>query len=429
MKKDFESQLRKQMEGYEVAPPDDLWLRIEGSMAPSTRLSSQQGNTRRIGTAVLARWMAAAAALLLVVGGAGLLLLRQQQDTTASVGKTAVPTAAKEPQEQETQQPPALTEPERLPGSGRVLSLARVPIIYNAGTEKTVLANQQQPSPPTQATETPQHAPGLTTADGETTDSAAGSKRPDVHTITVDRDRKPQEWQQHSLTAKQPAPQEADARLMASVHFDGSLRGASSAVNPVYMSDEMYRNFSEAEAYTNRNTRAANNATLTDYEETYQYHTPTRFGLSLSYRLADRWVLLSGVSYMKQRTLQTQRMREHSLQTQYDYEYIGVPVGVSYRVADLGPRLTVYATAGLEAYFNYKALADIEGMEQHLHKDRPQIAATTALGLQLNLPLRFGIFVEPGFVYYFDNGSAANTRMKDKPCEGAFLFGLRYAIK
>ena len=85
MKKDFESQLRKQMEGYEVAPPDDLWQRIEGNLPTDPQLLSHQENGRKSRVAALRPWLAAAAALLLVVGGAGLLFHQHKEKTTARV--------------------------------------------------------------------------------------------------------------------------------------------------------------------------------------------------------------------------------------------------------------------------------------------------------------------------------------------------------
>ena len=90
MNKEFESQLRTRMEGYEVAPPDDLWQRIEGKVADDSRLLSQKENARRRTIVPLRRWMAAAVALLLVVGGAVLMFQRQEEKTAAHVETTGV---------------------------------------------------------------------------------------------------------------------------------------------------------------------------------------------------------------------------------------------------------------------------------------------------------------------------------------------------
>ena len=220
-----------------------------------------------------------------------------------------------------------------------------------------------------------------------------------------------------------------DSRLMAAVHFDGTLRGASGGVSPVYMSDELYSNFIDAENCSNLSTRSSNNIMLTGFEERKEYLPSAKFGLLVSYRLTDRWAVQSGVNYMLLRTLLSQKMKNDFLETQYNYEYIGIPVGVTYKAWDIGSWLTLYATAGAEVDFNFKAKAYVDDMERTIRKDRPQFSVTTAVGAQLNLPLRFGFFMEPGLVYYFDNGSSVDTRMKDQPLNGSLLFGLRYAIK
>jgi hypothetical protein len=96
---------------------------------------------------------------------------------------------------------------------------------------------------------------------------------------------------------------------------------------------------------------------------------------------------------------------------------------------DVGTWLSLYATAGVEADFNYKAKAKLDNVERDIRKDRPQFSAKAAMGAQLNLPWHFRLFVEPGVVFYFDNGSSADTRMKDQPLNGSLTMGFRYAIR
>ena len=265
--------------------------------------------------------------------------------------------------------------------------------------------------------------------EGETTDNPPSADRPDVHTITVKTERQGQDKVLQPQSTIVAGIRNDDSRLMAAVHFDGTLRGASGGVSPVYMSDEMKSNFAAIEDYSNSGTRFMDKATLTGFEERKKYLPSAKFGLSVSYRLTDRWAVQTGVNYMLQRTLLTQKMKNDFLETQYNYEYIGIPVGVTYKVRDIGSWLTLYATAGAEADFNFKAKAYVDDVERAIRKDRPLFAVTTAAGMQLNLPLRFGFFVEPGVIYYFDNGSAVDTRMKDQPLNGSLLMGFRYAIK
>ncbi len=76
MKKDsFEQQLRNRMEGYEVAPPEDLWAQIEqeaglSMTVPASTTTKEKERKAR----VWPLWMrsAAAAAVLLLMGGGAL---------------------------------------------------------------------------------------------------------------------------------------------------------------------------------------------------------------------------------------------------------------------------------------------------------------------------------------------------------------------
>ena len=403
MNKDFESQLRTRMEGYEVAPPDDLWQRIEGKVADDSRLLSKEETARRRTIVPLRRWMAAAVALLLVVGGAVLMFQRQEEKTAAHVETTGVMGVA---------QKLTPTEPP-LP----ILNIAR---------EDVVVLDKSHPLPSqTNLVEVQDSMPrGV-----ETLDSVPPAIRPDVQTITVKTEPKPSD--------RQPMPDpnihqehwNHDMRLLASVNVGSMMGGASTSVSPVYMSDELYDNFKNAEMNTTPKTRMSNNVALVGYEEEREYLFPVQFGLSVSYRLTDRWALQTGVNYLSQRTKLTQKMKDYRLETQYRYEYIGVPLGATYRLLDVGTWLSLYATAGVEADFNYKAKAKLDNVERDIRKDRPQFSAKAAMGAQLNLPWHFGLFVEPGVVFYFDNGSSADTRMKDQPLNGSLTMGFRYAIR
>ena len=424
-KKDFESQLRKGLEGYEVAPPDDLWQRIEGKIPADSQLLSQKEKARKGAIVPLRRWVAVAAATLLVVGGVGLLLHQHSETTTARVEKNGHFVGVQKEGTAETTSPTNETEMNIMPTAVGMHSFARVPYIYSRREDHTIMADSRPVPLETYAEETQKP----TLVEVETADSLPAFGPPDVHTITVKTE--PKQYEQpsnpvHNVGFEMP---DDDARLLATVHFGSMSGGANTTVSPVYMSDEMYSNFAGAYEYSNTATRMANNVELTGYEENREYQLPLKYGLSVSYRMTDRWAIQTGANYMQQRTKLTQRMKGNSLVTKYNYEYIGVPVGASYKLMDVGSWLSLYATAGVEADFNFKARADVEQISKDIPKDSPQFSVVAAMGAQLNLPMRFGIYVEPGVTYFFDNGSNADTRMKDQPLNASLQVGLRYSIK
>ena len=297
-KKDFESQLRKGLEGYEVAPPDDLWQRIEGKIPADSQLLSQKEKARKGAIVPLRRWVAVAAATLLVVGGVGLLLHQHSETTTARVEKNGHFVGVKKDGTVETTPPTNETEMNIMPTAAGKHSLARVPYIYSRREDHTIMADSRPVPLETYAEETQKP----TLVEVETADSLPAFGPPDVHTITVKTE--PKQYEQpsnpvHSVGFEMP---DNDARLLATVHFGSMSGGANTTVSPVYMSDEMYSNFAGAYEYSNTATRMANNVELTGYEENREYQLPLKYGLSVSYRMTDRWAIQTGVNYMQQRT-------------------------------------------------------------------------------------------------------------------------------
>lgn len=47
------------------------------------------------------------------------------------------------------------------------------------------------------------------------------------------------------------------------------------------------------------------------------------------------------------------------------------------------------------------------------------------VGAQYNLSSRWGLYVEPGVSYYFDDGSPVQTIRKERPCSFTLQAGLR----
>ena len=54
-----------------------------------------------------------------------------------------------------------------------------------------------------------------------------------------------------------------------------------------------------------------------------------------------------------------------------------------------------------------------------------QFSALASVGAQYNFNRRVGIYVEPGFAYYFDDGSDIETIRKDNPANLTLQAGIR----
>ena len=165
-----------------------------------------------------------------------------------------------------------------------------------------------------------------------------------------------------------------------------------------------------------------------DIKEKTRHNMPLSFGLTVAYRLTERWSLSSGAVY----TIATSSF-EHGTSgnvstDEQTLHYIGIPLNASYTV--WGNRtLKTYVTAGAQADFNIAAKVETDGHTTDMPKDRVQMSVGGGLGLQLNLVKQMGIYVEPGVKYYFDNGSNVQNVFKEHPCNFSLQVGLRYNIK
>ena len=172
------------------------------------------------------------------------------------------------------------------------------------------------------------------------------------------------------------------------------------------------------------------------------YHNlPVRYGLSLRYRLNNRWSLESGLVYTRlssdiHTALPTDLKPDVTVTSNIEQtlSYIGIPANVSYQL--WGSRYAnLYVTAGGMAEKMVKGRLHIEGSEDKQETTesvsiRPlQFSVNGAIGAEFNLSRWFSIYAEPGVGYYFDNGSSLPTYYRDKPFGFNLNVGLKINIK
>ena len=133
------------------------------------------------------------------------------------------------------------------------------------------------------------------------------------------------------------------------------------------------------------------------------------------------------MQYSKLSSTFVREMRGSELTSEQALHYVGVPLGVGYRIFDVGP-LSFYGIAGAKADFNVKAKSSIGGVETETAKDDVQFSANASLGAQVKLTPHLGIYVEPGARYYFDNGSNVQNYFKDKKLNFDLQVGARWNI-
>lgn len=165
----------------------------------------------------------------------------------------------------------------------------------------------------------------------------------------------------------------------------------------------------------------------------YNHRAPLAFGLSVRWALNDDWALESGLTY----TRLVSDVNVGYSKGEQKLHYVGVPLKVNRRLWS-NRWLEVYGSAGgmLE-----KCISGSQKLTQKLSKDiskeeetdlkvhELQASLNAALGVQLKLNGRVGIYAEPSVVYYFKDGSEVETIRKEHPLNLNFQVGLRFTFQ
>ena len=169
--------------------------------------------------------------------------------------------------------------------------------------------------------------------------------------------------------------------------------------------------------------------TVTTTQQTHHYQ-PIRYGLSLRYRLNERWAVETGLTYSLLTSDVTKEDAEKITQWKQRLNYIGIPLKAEYMLWD-SRYLNVYASAGMMVEKMVKgSLEDIKtGTKEGLSIRPLQFSVNGAIGAEFNFSRQFSIYAEPGLGYYFDNGSSVSTFYQDKPLSFNLNVGLRFSFE
>ena len=201
-------------------------------------------------------------------------------------------------------------------------------------------------------------------------------------------------------TPPTPAPVIYPTDLHQRKHIDNRLTAK------VYMSSTM--------ADSQIKTNSQPNSPIIDNHNIHHYQ-PMRFGLSLRYRITDRWSIESGLSYTRLSSDISTTVDGVTTVTEQHLNYIGLPLNISYDLWKSN-HLGLYVTAG-------------GTIEKSLDTSPWQFSLNGAVGAEYKLTDFFSLYAEPGLGYYFKDGSTTPTIYQDRPLNINLSFGLRFNLK
>lgn len=171
-------------------------------------------------------------------------------------------------------------------------------------------------------------------------------------------------------------------------------------------------------------------------ERKVTHHSPIRTGLSFMYRLNNRWSLETGISYARVSSDIREGSSVNYVQEEQKLHYVGIPVGVSYRLLSL-KHLDVYLSSNVLAEQcvsgqlrrQYFITNKAQEEESRTVTSRPmQWSVGAKAGVQYNLNNQFSVYLEPGCIYYFDDHSSLETVFKERSCDFNLNLGIRMSV-
>lgn len=424
MEEQWIKKIQQKLESYEAEAPDGLYDDIQAEMARRgvVPVASGQRKSRaehvRMWRVVGVAASVAAVVLIAVFPGR---FLPEEPSPTASLpvpGKQ-MSHAAERPL------PPSSAEEtvtERLVSGMRRLA----PDIREYSVSAGNLAVATRPAPSANTA-----APSAATVEKELENKAAASDENPVRREEEPVTGKKETWRSRSLYGDMhdvagigSGGGGGSGRLGIDAYVRGATVGGSGSNAPVAM--RHYLSMSD-QVFGDRNMlgESSRKPSVKQPGHVRTHHSlPVKAGVSLRYHINDKWSVQTGVSY----SYHSSDMEYDNENTRQQLHFVGIPVAASYSIWR-NKRFNVYAAAGGEVEKMVKGRRTIDNMgyqrEEKLKMSQLQVSTTLAVGAELMVVPAVGLFVEPGAVYHFDNGSGINTVYKDNPLDFSLSVGAR----
>ncbi|MGG5209241.1 outer membrane beta-barrel protein [Chryseobacterium sp. MIQD13] len=173
-----------------------------------------------------------------------------------------------------------------------------------------------------------------------------------------------------------------------------------------------------------------------EVEARIRHKIPVTFGLSVYYNIGKRWGIGTGINYTKLTSELHSGSNSNYIKGDQSIHYIGIPVQVNYNVIQKG-RFTGYVTGGVlvekavagKLKTKYIVNDEVQDTQEERIDVKPvQFSVNSAVGLQMKIIDKIGIYAEPGIGYHFKNDSELNTVYKEKPLNFNMKFGIRLLL-
>ena len=231
----------------------------------------------------------------------------------------------------------------------------------------------------------------------------------------------------HRQTLDEPSeirkPAASDSRLMAMVYLSNGLSGVSDA-----------KDYGKYYVEADHHPMYSNTGETSHHSQEVNHRLPVRMGLSLRYRLNDKWSLESGLAYTRLISDYKTVSSHERVNTEQTLSYVGIPVTASYQLWQ-SRYINFYVSGGgmvekmVKGRLHHEFVTARQERTESLSIRPLQFSVNGSVGAAFNLNRLFSIYAEPGVGYYFDNGSNVPTYYQENPFSFNLNVGLRFNIK
>lgn len=282
-------------------------------------------------------------------------------------------------------------------------------------TERAASNDEKKQSLPEQRVETTQRAPHGETKPGKSRETNHGKRS----------DRNDYQYQAENDYAYRRSSS-TSSQLSLTAYYGGALNGNGLAAGrAVSIANSYYSDEMPFGAFPMQMGKA--NSFIAKQPERKAHHAqPIKVGVSVGYRLSNRWAVNTGITYSY---LSSNFTEDGYVVERQKLHYVGVPLTASYSFLRT-KHADVYVTAGGEVEKLVKGSTGIDDSEfEKLTEKRPQWSLKAAVGGAYHFTPSFSVYAEPGLTHFFDNHSSIVNVYKDKPTSFSLNVGLRFNVK
>lgn len=227
-----------------------------------------------------------------------------------------------------------------------------------------------------------------------------------LNIIATEEQKQPNAAEEKVLPTQKDSPVIYPSDLHQRKHLDNRLTAK------VYMSSTIMGSRTD---YFSALGEYASSDPLQDSVKHIHHRQPVRFGLSLRYRLNAHWSVESGLTYTRLSSDINITAGRSTTVIEQQLNYIGLPLNISYEF---------YKSRHFDLYLTVGGTT-----EKCLDTSSWQFSLNGAVGAEYQLTDFLNLYAEPGFGYYFKNGSTMPTIYQDHPLTFNLSFGLRFILK